>query len=69
MLAQLSALAEEGHHVVNELWFPPVWFGIIAFAVLLVFLLISLMFRNLGQGHPEHSEVSPHVPFVHPGGH
>lgn len=69
MLAHLAAIAEGGHHVVNELWFPPIWFGVIALVALVAFLLISLMFRNLGSSHPEHSEVSPHVPFVHPGGH
>ena len=40
------AAAEGGHHVVNELPFAPIWFGVIALAVFMALLGALWMFRN-----------------------
>ncbi|MGO2111575.1 MAG: hypothetical protein ACTH31_08175 [Pseudoclavibacter sp.] len=59
--------AEGGHHVVNELFMPPFMFGVVAFAILMFLTLITFMFRNTQQSHPEASKASPFQPYEHPG--
>ena len=44
-LTLLSA-AEGGHHIVNELPFPPVMFGVIAMVLFLALLGLLYSFRN-----------------------
>lgn len=66
-MIELIAVAEEGHHVVNELFMPPIMFGVVAFVVLMLLTIITFQFRNNSQSHPENSEVSPFQPYVHPG--
>ena len=46
--SQLLAASEEGggHHVVNELLFDPIWFGVIALAIFLGLLGLLWSFRN-----------------------
>lgn len=52
--AALSA-AEGGHHVVNELPIPAVWFGVIAFVLFIAFLLAAVSFSPRGRS-PEVGE-------------
>ena len=66
MLELLTVAAEEGHHV--ELFMPPIMFGVLALVALGAFAGITWMCRNAAASHPENSEVSPFVPFVHAGG-
>lgn len=43
----LASSAEEGgHHVVNELLFEPIWFGVIALVAFLALLGLLWSFRN-----------------------
>lgn len=67
MIELLIAAEEGGTHVVNELWFPPIVFGILMLTLLVVLLITTWMFRNVANTHPVESEVHPHVPYVHPG--
>lgn len=48
MLNSAIVLAAEGHHVVNELPIPPVWYGIITFAVLMTLLAAIMSMRSVG---------------------
>ncbi|AXH94957.1 hypothetical protein [Ornithinimicrobium avium] len=50
----LVASAEGGHHIVNELLFSPIWFGVIALAVFLVLLMTLWFFRNTLALDPHH---------------
>lgn len=59
--------AAEAHHVVNELFMPPFFFGLLAFGILAVIGIGTYLFHNMQQAHPEESEVSPYTPYVHPG--
>lgn len=68
MIELLTAAAEEGHHVVNELPLAPVMFGVIAMIGFLFLLWVTSLQRYTAHRHPEHSEVSPHVPFQHGSG-
>lgn len=42
----LSAAEEGGHHIVNELPFPPIMFGVIAMLAFLLLLGLLYSFRN-----------------------
>ena len=42
----LSAAEEGGHHIVNELPFPPIMFGVIAMVAFLLCLGLLYAFRN-----------------------
>ncbi|KAB1646802.1 hypothetical protein [Pseudoclavibacter endophyticus] len=66
-MIELIAAAEEGHHVVNELFMPPFMFGVLAFAILMLLTVLTFLFRNTQHSHPEASAVSPYTPYVHPG--
>ncbi|KAB1656787.1 hypothetical protein F8O01_08990 [Pseudoclavibacter chungangensis] len=68
MIDLITAAAEEGHHVVNELAMPPVMFGVIAMVLFLVLTWVTFLARNSANRHPEHSEVHPYVPFQHGSG-
>lgn len=61
--------AAEESHVVNELAFGlhPFMFGLIAFVILMLLTYVTFMFRRTAVSHPKESEVSPYVPYVHPG--
>lgn len=63
----LLLAAGEGHHVVNELFVPPFFFGLFALVALALLAGITWLFRNKAVTHPEHSEVSPFIPFIHHG--
>lgn len=65
MLA-ITALVAESHHVVNELAMPPFIYGLIAFGILAIIGIGTLLFHNMQQSHPVESEVSPYTPYVHP---
>ncbi|MCG7422005.1 hypothetical protein KW076_09110 [Micrococcus porci] len=58
--ALVLAAAEEGHHVVNELPIPPVWFGIIVFLLLMAGLLAILSMRSVGLRHAEPTTAVQH---------
>jgi hypothetical protein len=62
MTSVLFAAAEgEAHH--NELIFDPVWFGVIAFGVLMALLALLWSFRNTLalDPHTEHEETGTDV--------
>ena len=42
----VASAAEGGHHVVNELLFAPIWFGVVALAIFFVLLAALWFFRN-----------------------
>ncbi len=44
--ALAASAAEGGHHVVNELLFAPIWFGVLALAIFFVLLAALWFFRN-----------------------
>lgn len=67
MLELIVAAEEGGHHVVNELFMPPVMFGVVMLVFLVVLVIITWSFRHASASHPESSDVSPYVPYVHPG--
>lgn len=67
MIELLLAAEEGGSHVVNELWFPPIVFGVLMMVVFVVLLACTFMFRNSAASHPVDSEVHPFQPYVHPG--
>lgn len=48
MLNSAIVLAAEGHHVVNELPIPPVWYGIITFIGLMLLLVVFMSMRSVG---------------------
>lgn len=51
MSTALFVAAAEGSEAVNELPFPPVAFGIIAFAALMSLLAITFAFKSVGSRH------------------
>ncbi|MEV8338016.1 hypothetical protein [Leucobacter sp. NPDC077196] len=51
LLATIAAAAEEGHHVVNELPFPAVVFGVIVFALFCVIAAVTFSFRDVANRH------------------
>ncbi len=51
MSGAVVTLAEGTEKAVNELPFPPIAFGIIAFVVLTSLLLITYAFRSVGSRH------------------
>ena len=56
VLGSIALASEEGHHIVNELWFPAPVFGIIMFALLSVFALVVFSFRDVANRHSEKAE-------------
>lgn len=56
LLATIAAAAEEGHHVVNELPFPAVVFGIIVFAAFTVLAAVTFSFRDVANRHAAKAE-------------
>ncbi len=45
-LSQVLVAAEGEHHIVNELLFEPIWFGVLALVIFLVLLGALWAFRN-----------------------
>lgn len=56
--------AAEGHHIVNELPIPTIWYGIIVFAVLMACLAVTMSFRSVGLRH-----AAPTTAVQHASGH
>ncbi|WP_053352959.1 MULTISPECIES: hypothetical protein [Leucobacter] len=56
LLATIAVAAEEGHHVVNELPFPAIVYGIIAFAIFTVFAGVVFSFRDVANRHAAKAE-------------
>jgi len=57
VLATIALAAEEAqHHVVNELWFPAVVFGVIMFVLFLALMLVTLSFNGVANRHAEKAE-------------
>lgn len=56
LLATIAAAAEEGHHIVNELPFPAVVFGIVVFAIFAVFAAVTFSFRDAANRHAAKAE-------------
>lgn len=63
----LIQAAEEMKVVPGDMVFPPIVFGIIAFAIMAALILITFSFRNFSAAHPEKSRVVRHEPVGHPG--
>ncbi len=55
-LTTIAVAAEEGAHIVNELWFPAPIFGIIVFAALSAFALVTFSFRDVANRHAAKAE-------------
>lgn len=51
--AVLTAEVAGEHEVVNELPFPSIYFGVIAFAALVALLLLTYAFRSVSTRHPD----------------
>ncbi|WP_146079117.1 hypothetical protein [Pseudoclavibacter sp. RFBA6] len=62
-----TLLAEEGHHVVNELAMPPIMFGVVTLVTFVVLIAVTYAFRNTWHSHPVDSKVVPYEPFNHAG--
>ena len=58
VLSSAMAAAEGGHHVVNELPFAPIYFGVIALVVAMALLGLLWAFRNT-------LALEPHLPEGH----
>ena len=56
VLATIALAAEEGHHVVNELWFPAFIFGVIMFVLFAALAAITFSFRDVANSHAEKAE-------------
>ena len=56
VLATIALAAEEGHHVVNELWFPAFLFGVIMLAIFVALAAITFSFRDVANRHSEKAE-------------
>lgn len=56
VLATALVAAEEGGHVVHELPMPPIAYGIVVFAIFVVFSVITFSFRNVANRHAEKAE-------------
>lgn len=48
--------AEEGGHIVNELPFPGVLFGVIVLTIFIVFAIVTFSFRDVANRHSEKAE-------------
>ncbi|PPF34011.1 hypothetical protein [Pseudoclavibacter sp. AY1H1] len=66
VLAQ-SVLAEEGHHIVNELVMPPIMFGVVTLVAFVALIVVTYAFRNTWHSNPVDSKVVPYEPFNHAG--
>ena len=47
MTSSLVTLAAEETHVVNELPMPPYMYGVVALAILLFLLMVTVAYRNI----------------------
>ncbi|GAA2188174.1 MULTISPECIES: hypothetical protein [Leucobacter] len=56
LLATIAAAAEEGHHIVNELPFPAVVFGVIVFAAFVAIAAVTFSFRDVANRHAAKAE-------------
>lgn len=56
VLATIALAAEEGHHVVNELWFPAFFFGVIFFVLFAALAAVTFSFRDVANRHAEKAE-------------
>jgi len=56
LLATIAVAAEEGHHVVNELPFPPIVFALIVFGLFAVFAIVTFAFRDVANRHAAKAE-------------
>ncbi|MGK0720714.1 hypothetical protein [Leucobacter sp. W1478] len=56
VLATIALAAEERHHVVNELWFPAFFFGVIMFVLLAALAAVTFSFRDVANRHAEKAE-------------
>ncbi|MBO1901926.1 hypothetical protein J4H92_08190 [Leucobacter weissii] len=56
ILATAVLAAEEGHHVVNELWFPAPLFGVIMFILFVAMAAVTFSFRDVANRHAEKAE-------------
>lgn len=56
LLATLAVAAEEGHHIVNELPFPAILFGVIVFAIFTVLAVVTFSFRDVANRHAAKAE-------------
>lgn len=63
MLNLMTVLAEDGHHIVNELPFPAWVFGWAIFAIFMFLLLATLSLRSVSQRHDD-----PSTDVAHHGG-
>ena len=55
-----AQLAEESHHVVNELPIPAIWFGVIMFLALMGALLAIMSMRSVSMRLPEPTTAVQH---------
>ncbi len=53
--------------VPGHMVFPPIVFGISAFAIMMALMAVTFSFRNMSKAHPERSRVIRHEPVGHPG--
>jgi len=60
ILAAAEGHAAEGHHVVNELPMPAIWFGIIMFLALMGALLAIMSMRSVSMRLPEPTTAVQH---------
>ncbi|MBK0419146.1 hypothetical protein JD276_08880 [Leucobacter sp. CSA1] len=56
LLATITAAAEGGHHIVNELPFPAPLFGAIALTVFVALAAVTFSFRDVANRHAEKAE-------------
>lgn len=56
LLATISAAAEGGHHIVNELPFPAPVFGVITFAIFTALAIVTFSFRDVANRHAAKAE-------------
>lgn len=54
--ATIAVAAEEGAHVVNELWFPAPIFGVAVFVVLSALAIVTFTFRDVANRHSAKAE-------------
>ncbi|GAA2002994.1 hypothetical protein [Brevibacterium samyangense] len=47
----LAQAAEEGHHIVNELPVDPIWYGVVAFAILMLLMLVTMSWKGISYRH------------------
>lgn len=56
LLATITAAAEGGHHIVNELPMPAPVFGLITLALFIALAGITFSFRDVASRHSEKAE-------------